>query len=447
VAKLVVVVPATGRVVVVADHMNEGDVRRTELDSGLRVVTDHMPHAQSVCMGVYARVGSRDEPQALAGASHFLEHLLFKGTDTRSAHQIATEVDAVGGEMNAYTSRETTAYYTRLPPDAAGDGLDLLCDVVSRPAFRPAEVDAEREVILDELLMADDDPDDVVYRLLWEGLYGEHPLGRETLGSPETIEAITRDQIAGFHAERYRLPELVVAVAGVVDHDAVVAQVSACLADPGDGRPPVTAARVRPEMTPVALSVVQRPTEQVHLTMGWPSLDAYDDDRYALLVGNHVLGGGMASRLFQSVREERGLAYAVGSSTSRYSDAGALVVSAGTAPGRLDELCEVIDAEIERLLVDGVSDAERERAIGYLVGATRLGLEDTGSRMLRLAGEELVWGRVATIEEQLDRLRAVTTDDVHKVLHRVLDAPRAIAAVGPVDADHPALAGAAAWRR
>jgi predicted Zn-dependent peptidase len=444
---VVVRAAATARVVVGADHMNDGGVRRTELDSGLRVVTDHMPHAQSVCMGVYARVGSRDEPAELAGASHFLEHLLFKGTPTRSAHQIATQVDAVGGEMNAYTSRETTAYYTRLPPDAAADGLDLLCDVVSRPAFRPAEVDAEREVILDELLMADDDPDDVVYRLLWESLYGDHPLGRETLGSPDTIGAISRDQIAGFHAERYRLDDLVVAVAGVVDHNAVVDQVKACLVDPGNGQAPVEATRTRPEMVPTALSVVHRPTEQVHLAIGWPALDVYDDDRYALLVANHILGGGMASRLFQSVREERGLAYAVGSSAARYTDSGALVVSAGTAPGRLDELCEVIDAELERLLADGVTDEERDRAVGYLAGATRLGLEDSGSRMVRLAGEELIWGRVASIEEQLDQLRSVTVGDVHRVVGRVLDAPRSVAAVGPVDAGHAALISAAGWRR
>ena len=422
-------------------------IRRTELGSGVRVVTDHLPHAQSVSMGIYAQVGSRDEPAELAGASHFLEHLLFKGTPTRSARDIAIAVDAVGGEMNAYTSRELTAYYTRLPPDVVVDGLDLLCDVVSRPAFRPDEVEAEREVILDELLMADDDPDDVVYRMLWEALFGDHPLGRETLGSPETIGAITREGIAGFHAGHYHSGLLVVAVAGLVDHDAVVAAVEAGLAAPALVAPSGPAGRQRPLLDPVALSVQHRPTEQVHLAMAWPAPDAFDEDRHALVIANHILGGGMASRLFQSVREERGLAYAVGSSATRYTDAGALTVSAGTAPARLGELCEVIDLELERLVADGVRDEEVSGAIGYAVGATRLGLEDSGSRMARVAADELLRRRVVGLDEHLDRLRRVTPDDVDRVLRRVLDAPRAVAAVGPVDADHPALVRVSQWRR
>lgn len=421
--------------------------QRTELASGVRVVTEHLPHAQSVCMGVYAGVGSRDEPADLAGSSHFLEHLLFKGTPTRSARQIAQAVDAVGGDMNAHTARESTAYYTRLPPEAASAGLELLCDVVSHPAFRDVEVDAEREVILEELAMADDDPDDVVHRLLWESLYPDHPLGRETLGSPDTISAITRDQIAGFHRQRYEPGVLVVAAAGLVDHDMVVSMVEAGLdVAPSDAGLP-SGARHRPGAPPVPLVVRRRPTEQVHLTMGWPALGATDPDRYALAVGNHILGGGMASRLFQSVREEQGLAYAVGSGVTRYSDAGSLVVSAGTAPGRLGTLVATIDAEIERLLADGIDADEHVTAVGYVVGATRLGLEDTGSRMMRLAGEEMLWGRAVPLDEHLDAVRSVTVDDVERVLRRVLDAPRAVAAVGPVDPGDEALVAAAGWRR
>ncbi len=427
--------------------MTSEHIRRSELDSGVRVVTDHLPHAQSVSMGIYAQVGSRDEPAALAGASHFLEHLLFKGTPTRSARDIAVSVDAVGGEMNAYTSRELTAYYTRLPPDVAADGLELLCDVVSRPAFRPDEVEAEREVILDELLMADDDPDDVVYRMLWQALFGDHPLGRETLGSPETIGSITRDGIAGFHGGHYHAGLLVVAAAGLVEHDAVVAAVDAFLRPPALVAPAGPTARQRPLLDPVDLSVERRPTEQVHLALGWAAPDAFDDDRHALVIANHLLGGGTASRLFQSVREERGLAYAVGSSATRYTDAGVLTVSAGTAPARLAELCSVVDAEIETLLADGVSDDEVTGAIGFAVGATRLGLEDSGSRMSRVAADELLRRQVISLDEHLDRLRSVTSDDVNRVLHRVLDAPRAVAAVGPIDADHPALVAAAGWRR
>lgn len=195
------------------------------------------------------------------------------------------------------------------------------------------------------------------------------------------------------------------------------------------------------------LSVERRPTEQVHLALGWAAPDAFDDDRHALVIANHLLGGGTASRLFQSVREERGLAYAVGSSATRYTDAGVLTVSAGTAPARLAELCSVVDAEIETLLADGVSDDEVTGAIGFAVGATRLGLEDSGSRMSRVAADELLRRQVISLDEHLDRLRSVTSDDVNRVLHRVLDAPRAVAAVGPIDADHPALVAAAGWRR
>lgn len=426
--------------------MSVEHIGRTELASGVRVVTDHLPHAQSVSMGIYAQVGSRDEPAALAGASHFLEHLLFKGTPTRTARDIAVSIDAVGGEMNAYTSRELTAYYTRLPPDAAADGLDLVCDVVSRPAFRPDEVEAEREVILDELLMADDDPDDLVYRMLWQAMFGDHPLGRETLGSAETIGAITRDEIAGFHAEHYHSGLLVVAAAGLVDHDEVVDAVARALRAPAEVAPAGLSGRAAPTMAPRALSVHHRPTEQVHLAMGWAAPDAFDEDRHAFVVANHILGGGMASRLFQSVREERGLAYAVGSSATRYTDAGVLVVFAGTAPSRLAELCEVIDTELERLVVDGVGDDEVAGAIGFVVGATRLGLEDSGSRMARIAADELLRRRIVGLDEHLDALRRVTPDDVGRVLRRVLDAPRAIAAVGPIEADHPALAAAADWR-
>lgn len=428
------------------DHGVPGGTYRTELSSGVRIVTEHLPHAQSVSFGLFAGVGSRDEPANLAGSSHFLEHLLFKGTPQRTARQIANVVDAVGGDINAHTARESTAYYTRLPPEAAAEGLDLLCDVVSHPALRPAEVDAEREVILEELAMADDDPDDVVHRMLWENLFPGHPLGRETLGSAQTIGSITRDEIVAFHADRYRTGTLVVAAAGLVDHDDVVDEVTRTL-DVASGLPAFGSARLAPVSVPEPLVVSERPTEQVHLSLGWLALDGRSPRRYAQAVANHILGGGMASRLFQSVREDRGLAYAVGSGVTRYCDAGALVVSVGTAPGRLGELVAVLDHDIESLVATGVTPEEHAGAIGYLVGATRLGLEDTGSRMLRLAGEEMLWGRVVAIDEHLEALRAVTIDDVNTVLSDVLDAPRTVAAVGPVSPDDPVLVDAAQWRR
>ena len=418
-------------------------VERDVLDSGLRVVTEQVPGARSVTLGVYATIGSRDEPEELAGASHFLEHLLFKGTDRRTARDIAQAVDAVGGEMNAFTGRETTAYYLRLPAAELVPGLDLLADVISAPAFRPDEVDAEREVIVEELLMSADDPDDVVHQALYEAVFPTHPLGRETLGSMETIPTLHRDAIADFHAAHYRPANLVLSVAGDLDHDLVVERAATRFGHAGSGHTPP---RTRPADALDPLRVIGRDTEQVHLQLGWRAFDTFDDDRWALHVANHVLGGGMASRLFHEVREARGLAYSVFSSPALYTDSGLFQIVASTGRGRLDQLLAVIDDVVEELLAHGVTDHELAVARGYLEGATLLSLEDTGSRMARLASNEVLYGEQVTVEEQLDEVRAVSSADVVRVLRRVLDAPRVVAAVG-ADAGDPALERAAAWRR
>lgn len=417
----------------------EPAVETTVLANGLRIVTERMPEARSVSIGFYVGVGSRDEPAELAGASHFLEHLLFKGTEERSARSIAMAVDAVGGEVNAFTSREHTAYYTRLPVAQLDFGLDLLTEVVSAPAFRPHEIDAERDVILDELLSAEDTPDDVVHMELWEAVFPDHPLGRETLGSPDSIEALDRDGIAAFHERWYRPANLVVAAAGDLDHAAVVARAERCLVDVAPGERP----RREPPAAPLRPFVVtERPTEQSHVLFGWPGLHHDDPDRYAFYVANQILGGGMSSRLFQEVREERGLAYTVYSSMSSYSDSGVVTVYAGTSPGHLAETLEVIDDVIDELLASGVTDEEHEVAVGYLEGSMLLGLEDSGSRMGRLGSNVIVRGKVVALEEHLGHIRAVTRDDVHRVLRRVFGGERCLSAVGPFGDDHPALAGA-----
>ena len=257
------------------------EIRETRLANGIRIVTERMPEARSVSLGVWVGVGGRDEPDALAGASHFLEHLLFKGTSTRSARQIAEAIDAVGGEMNAFTNREHTAYYTRLPADRADLGLDILGDVLTDPAFRPHEVDAERQVILEEILMNLDMPEDHVHTLLAEALFPGHPLGREVLGTRETVEAATRDQIADFFGHWYLPRNLVVVAAGDLDHDRVVDAFG------GIARPARRAASgpsaPRPTRRVEPRAVLDDPTEQVHVAMGWRGVDHYDDDRYALV--------------------------------------------------------------------------------------------------------------------------------------------------------------------
>lgn len=406
------------------------EIRETRLANGLRLVTERMPEARSVSLGVWVGVGGRDEPEALSGASHFLEHLLFKGTSTRSARQIAEDIDAVGGEMNAFTNREHTAYYTRLPAAQAQLGVDILGDVLTDPALRPHEVDAERHVILEEILMNLDMPEDHVHTLLAEALFPGHPLGREVLGSRETVEAATRDQIADFFGRWYRPRNLVVVAAGDLDHDETVEAFAGTLGRLEGGERPV---RDLPGVDVEPRVVLDDPTEQVHVAMGWRGVDHDDDDRYALMVANQILGGGMSSRLFQEVREERGLCYSVYSWASTYADAGSAGIYAGTAPARVGELLTVVDDEVAKLVAAGVTENELAVAKGYIEGSLLLGLEDSASRMARLGRSLMARDEIISVEDQLSRIRAVTADDVASVSARVFGSPRAMAIVGHVD--------------
>lgn len=388
-----------------------------------------MPHARSVTTGVWVAVGGRDEDPHVAGASHFLEHLFFKGTEHRSARSIAEAVEAVGGDFDAFTAREHTAFVTRLPAAHWRLGVELLGDLLSAPALRPHEIDAEREVILEELGAALDSPEDRVHTLSMEALFPGHPLGREVLGDEATVRSMTRDDILGFFDTHYRPANLVVAAAGRVDHDELCAAVAERLGGGDGGAPPV---RRPPDPDVHPRRVQTRDGEQVHVVLGWRGLPLGHDDRYALHVADQLLGGGSSSRLFQAIREERGLAYSVYSWVSSYSDSGLLGVYAGTSPGRSDQLLDSLDTEIEALLADGVTADEVRVAVGYLAGATELGLEDSGSRMARLGRMLLSTGEVVGIDEQLERLHAVTVDDVDRVLRHVLRGPRSVAAVGPL---------------
>ncbi|MFP5254937.1 MAG: M16 family metallopeptidase [Acidimicrobiia bacterium] len=410
-------------------------VEQTELPNGLRIVTETMPEARSVSLGAWVRVGGRDEPAALSGASHFLEHLLFKGTEERSARQIAEAIDAVGGEMNAFTSREHTAYYARLPHAHVALGVEILGDVLTSPALRPAEVEAERQVIVEEILMNLDAPDDRVHTLLAESLFPGHPLGRDVLGDRESVEAITREDIAGFFGDWYRPATMVVAAAGRLDHDAVVESVAGAFGDRRGGSRPFREAPGPLEPTTV---LEHDDTEQSNLCLGWRCLPVDHEDRWTLAVANQILGGGMASRLFQEVREARGLAYAVYSHASGYADSGYLSIYCGTAPSRAAEALTVIDGVVEDLLAGGVTEREREVAVGYLEGSMLLGLEDTGGRMGRLGRSLVQRDAITTVDEHVARLRAVTVDDVSRVLHDVLAGPRVLAGVGPFEGGFPA---------
>nr|MBA3654048.1 insulinase family protein [Actinomycetota bacterium] len=376
--------------------------------------------------------GSRDESRSLSGATLFLEHLLFKGTPDRSARQIAEAVDGLGGEMNAYTTKEYTAFYVRVLSDRLDTALDILCDIMSRPAFRAAEIEAERQVILEELLMHSDEPDELVHDLLLDGLFPGHPLGRDVLGTEDTIAAMSGAQISDFFAGHYDAGSLVLAAAGAIDHGTLVAGLEERLAPPAGG-----AARDRraPSTPAEPARVVKRATEQAHLVVGVRSLDEHDDDRFALSALNHILGGGLSSRLFQSIREERGLAYSVYSYRAAFNDGGALAVYAGTAPNRATEVLKLLHAELDRLCDEGVTDAEVDVARANLLGSTALSLEDSGARMGRIGRSYLVHDEVWTNAEVEARISAITPDAVQRVIDRVVvGAPRTVAAIGPFDA-------------
>ena len=411
----------------------DAGIRRSVLDSGARVVTEALPGLRSVAVGFWVGTGSRDEPSELAGASHFLEHLLFKGTERRSAAGIAEAIESVGGDMNAFTAQEMTAYYVRVPDERLGLALEILSDIVWSPALREEDVNAERQVILEEIKMRDDAPEDLVHDVFADAIFPDHPIGREVVGSPETIDAMQPDHIAGFHGRHYHPSNVVVAVAGNLDHDEVVKLVEHGLEGAAGDRPAREAYDGNPPPRP--LVVLERPTEQAHIVLGMRALRLDDPDRYALTVMNQVLGGGMSSRLFQEVREERGLAYSVYSYRAAFEETGALAVSAGTGPERVDELLAVVDAQLERLVADGgVSDRELDAAKGHLRGSLALSLESSSSRMHRLGRSELTLGEIPTLDELVDEIEAVGADDIARVIDRVVATEeRTLAVVGPLD--------------
>ncbi|MEV0327318.1 pitrilysin family protein [Micromonospora echinospora] len=415
-----------------------GTVRRTVLPSGLRVLTEAIPAMRSVSFGIWVAVGSRDETGPQSGAAHFLEHLLFKGTHKRSALDISAEIEAVGGETNAFTTKEYTCYYARVLDEDLPLAIDVMCDLVADSLLEPADVETERGVILEEIAMHDDEPGDEVHDLFARAVYGDHPLGRLISGTEETVTPMTRRQIQGFYRKRYVAPQIVIAAAGNLDHATVVKLVRQALAGtpldtapaaPAAHRPNTPAVRTKPATT----LVEPKETEQAHVILGCPGIDRLDERRFALGVLNNVLGGGMSSRLFQEIREQRGLAYSVYSYASQYADAGLFAVYAGCAPGKLDEVLELTRAELRRVATDGLTEAEVARGKGMSKGSFVLGLEDTGSRMSRLAKGELLYGDLVPVDELLSRVDAVTVDEVNSLAAELLSRPMSLAVVGPFD--------------
>jgi len=423
--------PEPRRSVAGAPSFARAVIRDELLDCGVRLVSERMADARSASVGVWVGTGSRDEADELSGASHFLEHLLFKGTPQWSAAEIAEAVDEVGGDMNAFTTKEYTAFYVRTLSEDIVLGLDVLGAIMTDPALRPEDVESERSVILDEILMHADEPADFAAEQCTAALFPRHPLGREVLGTPESVTALGADEIRGFFDHHYRAANLVVAAAGDVDHDTLAVEVERRFS----GRPGGTAPdRVPPPDESEALVVTRRPTEQAQLVLGVRGPGRHAAERWALAVLNHVLGGGMSSRLFQEIRERRGLAYSIWSERTHYDERGSVTVHVGTAPEHAHEVLELIVAELDRIGASGITARELAVAQGHLRAETLLSLEDSGARMSRIGSSLLLHGHVLGVDEVLAKVAAVDLDDVAALASRLADAPRSLSVVGPFDA-------------
>lgn len=422
--------------------LDEGDgavVRRTTLSNGLRIVTEHVPGVHSVAVGAWVGVGSRDETPAQLGAAHFLEHLLFKGTARRSAWEISSAIESVGGDMNAFTTKEYTCYYARVRDRDMPLAIDVVCDLVSEGALTSADIESERGVILEEIAMSEDDASDGVHDLVMSAHFGATPLGRPILGTIESIEALSPRGIRGFYRGRYAPESMVIAVAGNVDHDRVVRAVRRSLPrfDESPDREPLPPLRGRrPRRTgSTPVRVQHRSIEQVNLVLAHTGVSRHDERRYPLAVLNAALGGGMSSRLFQSIREQRGLAYSVYSFSTHFDDTGMVGMYAGCLPAKIDDVVSIGRDVILEVAENGLSEEELLRGRGQVTGQMVLGQEDTGARMSRIGKSELLYGEIPAVDDVLSRIDAVTLDDVQSVARDLLTHTPTLAVIGPVDED------------
>ncbi|MBG6083795.1 M16 family metallopeptidase [Zhihengliuella flava] len=423
--------------VLLAGEAGGAEVRRSVLPGGVRVLTESMPAQRSATIGFWVGVGSRDESAGTYGSTHFLEHLLFKGTRRRDAMDIASAFDEVGGESNAATAKESTCYYARVLDTDLPLAIDVIADMVTSAVLDPDELEQERGVILEELAMDADDPADVAHERFVEAVLGDHPLGRPIGGTPEAIHGITRDSVLEHYERYYRPEEIVVTAVGSLDHATVCEQVMAALEQAGwtlaEGAQPVERRAHEPAIIEgqQRVDVVHRPVEQAHIIMGCPGLIATDERRQTMSVLNAVLGGSMSSRLFQEIREKRGLAYSTYSFSAAYSDAGYFGMYAGCSPAKAAQVVQLMAEQLELLAVEGITEAELARAIGQLSGGLVLALEDPGSRMSRLGRAELVTGHFQDIDTTLEKIRAVTAAKVQQLAAELAGRRRTVTVVGP----------------
>jgi predicted Zn-dependent peptidase len=404
----------------------------TTLPNGLRVISQDMPSVRSVSIGCWVNTGSRDENPEEAGASHFLEHLLFKGSDNWSARRISDALDAVGARHNAFTSKEYTGFWARLRDADLPMGVEILGEMLQRPAFRQDEIDSERHVVLEEINMNEDDPTDVAHEQFIHALWDGHPLAPPILGTKESIVGLSRETIRDYWQRRYTPESVVVAAAGRIDHEDLVELVAEHF---GGWEGPATGRRLDLPIVEPRVAVRHRDTEQAHLVIGSPGLATNDDRRFAMIVADHVLGGGMSSRLFHEIRETRGLAYAVHSFRMPFEEAGATAVYVGTTPDQAAEVLKLVRGEMDKMMDSGVTVEELERARGHVAGSLAISLEDANSRMTRLGRNELTGVEHLSVDEIVAEITAVTRDEVIELARAVYAGPYVIGAAGPFTAE------------
>jgi predicted Zn-dependent peptidase len=399
------------------------------LPSGLRLVTEAMPHVRSVTVGIWLTAGSRHEREAESGIAHFIEHMLFKGTTSRSAKQIAQTIDSIGGQLDAFTSKEYASYYVKVLDQHLPLAVDLLSDMLMRPALAPDDIVREQSVILEEIKMVEDAPDDLVHEVLTQQFWAGHPLGRPILGTPQTVSSFDADTLRGYFAGHYVASNLIVAAAGNLDHAALRDLVERAFAGLPAGEPVLRSAP--PGVTP-GLTIREKDIEQAHICLGIPACSQIDEARHATYVMNAILGGSMSSRLFQHIREDRGLAYAVMSGLASFRDTGMLSVYAGCAADKVPEVVDLTLTEMRVMRDAPVPDDELQRAKDHLKGSLMLGLESTSSRMSYMARQEIYFGRHFSLDEVLRDIDLVTAEAVQRVARETFsDAGLAATIVGP----------------
>ncbi len=410
-------------------------VRRTVLPSGLRIVTEEVSSVRSAAIGIWVNVGSRDETPATAGASHFLEHLLFKGTTRRNALEISSAIESVGGEMNAFTSKEYTCFYARVIDTDLPMAVDVISDLITSSIITALDVDAERKVVLEEIAMRDDDPSDLVHDLYAETYYGDTALGRHILGTIKSMNNMTRANVFNYYKKKYLPQDIVVSVAGNIKHKRVVAMVEEALSR--DNFLDVQGAPVVRENTPIkrakqgSVGLIHRPSEQAHMFYGMEGVTRTDNRRFAMGVLSAALGGGMSSRLFQEIREKRGLAYSVYAYTQQFAGSGQIGFYAGCNPSKAIEVVEIIREVLADVAVNGMNFEEIERAKGAVRGSLVLSQEDSGARMSRIGKSEIVYGSIMSFDEILTSVARVNEADIKAIASEYLTKTPTLALVGP----------------